>query len=1368
MGDDRFIERGTHDQLLGEPRVKTNGGEDVDFDPDAPTARAPWPRATVAEAQLLFEVTQTSGATATTTSTTGDGNAAAVTLRPLDESADSDVGAIGARRIVSPSKTQKEGGGARFRAVAGSTHETIHAPHLVRSFSSSSISPDIPTRGLVRAAPLPQEDTMATNEYHPRGKVQNLSHLLKARLSLASLKSEQGWEGDQYESEDPRARADMAYARKSGHHDTAKSHSQLHSRSRTSPGPVTMSPYAYDEHDPFQRHPSRHSHPAYRQSDLQTMGSPTMESLAKPKRKYTKKSPGHVTLSETPEPEPMDHSTEMMLQSDRGLILKTQIPKKGRPISKHAGTPQSTPTLSSFGVLPASHPYFKAKSTTSSHTDPSLPDRQTIHRSSSQESFMSSPPYPSNPQHHQFAKSQERYSLAPVRRRPGRPPLASTLARHAHTLSQSSLQPGPFSVSRPYHLPPNVTSAQDLTLLHSIQELPRYQPLSSPPNRGSQLPESAMRVPKNRHSYPLPSKLQRQQYHQSHGQSTITASPLEYDHLDQDEYFHEQSHSALAIGGQSSFAEGLPVGMNRRKRSSSGAEKRWPMARVEEGDMEGEPFQTAGRRNYPDYDDDDEMDVEFAQGRSRKRISRTDSDLSTQNFSGQPQEQSTDSTWREATPRRRPHSLVVLPHGQSEIVLQRYSDSSQSHMNVLDTERGLPPEHQPIREARVGRTFSNPRIFSNISVISTISTFNTYNTLSAFQSPRFSASASFIFSTRVDPLVHREPRELCHQHHVDNYQTEDLITRAERLSETLSLPEYGARCLGADAGSSGIDLTLTNSSLGSRPKAGAVSNQPSYPSSGKVLTKRTTRKGTGPFLKKHQILQQQLQQMQREHEEIEYKLALQQQQQSQKQTQHPQLGSQDPTLHFQLHQQQQQLQVLQQRQLELQQRQKRQEAELEKQYQRHQGSSHGRAKDDRERRLEYGHHPQQPQPGRPPKQRVLSRSESASSSTVQGLLQSPAFHHSPTQSSSSSSLTSAQTPTRRRQVQHQPILLRPVVLPTSSAYDAIGASRADGVSSSSSSSLAKNRHSPLYHNVPPPGQPLYRSLHAPYLMSPSSLDFSAKAASSSPLSSPTTIASASPTLTSRNVVVTPPTGQQQQQREREIRRSWESMGGLQEVTSGGQMRQEDEFDEASRHSSTVQQQQQPSTPLRRSLSKGSVSGRAMNPGTNTVGQRQATPFSSLPPTYHSHHRHTASLPSLHYYQQHALTGHSPSRPGSTSLESLPEGSVSSLPPTPQGVSQSYHDTTGIAEPHHSPFHTHDSPGHKMGDQDHKQATMARSVRSMPTPSTSSTSLAPQESQYAPGGMATSAQGGMATASTSSSSSDESVQRFLVRTPPGDH
>lgn len=193
MGDERFVEQGTHDQALGEPRVKRRGEEGVDFDPDALTARASWPRATVAEAQLLFEATQITGAAATTVTTTNYSDVAAATPRPLDKRAGGDVGSTRGRRVVSPStKAQEDGeGGASFRAVAGSTNESIHEPHsLVRSFSSSSISSDIPARGLVRAAPLSQEDAMAIDKYHPRGRVQDVSYsifsILRHTLSVSA------------------------------------------------------------------------------------------------------------------------------------------------------------------------------------------------------------------------------------------------------------------------------------------------------------------------------------------------------------------------------------------------------------------------------------------------------------------------------------------------------------------------------------------------------------------------------------------------------------------------------------------------------------------------------------------------------------------------------------------------------------------------------------------------------------------------------------------------------------------------------------------------------------------------------------------------------------------------------------------------------------------------------------------------------------------------------------------------------------------------------------------------------------------------------------------------------------------------------
>ncbi|KAF9130692.1 hypothetical protein BGX30_013400 [Mortierella sp. GBA39] len=72
--------------------------------------------------------------------------------------------------------------------------------------------------------------------------------------------------------------------------------------------------------------------------------------VAKPKRKYTKKSlllpqaraeaHGQVDLQTRQE-------NNELLYSDRGLILKTQIPKKGRPISKHSTTSSQTTTASS-------------------------------------------------------------------------------------------------------------------------------------------------------------------------------------------------------------------------------------------------------------------------------------------------------------------------------------------------------------------------------------------------------------------------------------------------------------------------------------------------------------------------------------------------------------------------------------------------------------------------------------------------------------------------------------------------------------------------------------------------------------------------------------------------------------------------------------------------------------------------------------------------------------------------------------------------------------------------------------------------------------------------------------------------------------
>ncbi|KAF8943591.1 hypothetical protein BGZ47_005261 [Haplosporangium gracile] len=99
--------------------------------------------------------------------------------------------------------------------------------------------------------------------------------------------------------------------------------------------------------------------------------------VVKPKRKYTKKS-SFLPQAMAENYDRVDFQSKQesneLLYSDRGLILKTQIPKKGRPISKHSTTSsQSTPTLTSLGILPASHHYFtKAETMSSSSTSSAM------------------------------------------------------------------------------------------------------------------------------------------------------------------------------------------------------------------------------------------------------------------------------------------------------------------------------------------------------------------------------------------------------------------------------------------------------------------------------------------------------------------------------------------------------------------------------------------------------------------------------------------------------------------------------------------------------------------------------------------------------------------------------------------------------------------------------------------------------------------------------------------------------------------------------------------------------------------------------------------------------------------------------------
>ncbi|KAG0343114.1 hypothetical protein BG004_005483 [Podila humilis] len=1533
--------------------------------------------ATVAEAQLLFEVSQTamgvtgSGVHSTSTVVDSSSRFSATNTAFLhgnehisSKGATYDIDSERPRNGVSAPTSVQETEGERGVTKAGyNEHEKIrtipvsgrqssipvsgtHVLHPVsHSCSSPSVASNIPLCGLVQAAPLLLSSN-STNGHPAQDRPRNLSHSVEAGLPLDNLNF-----GQQPRQVERRAvQAEEFQGQGKNQRQPIALHIQHHTRTGTMTSAESSKSTDVHENSGLFQHHGRHVYlPSNRQP---TISSPIGSSFSRPKRKYIKKSPRQAQATGTLSLESLTTpaSEEMMLHSDRGLILKTQIPKKGRPISKHGVATQSTPTLTSFGVLPVSHPYFKANSNSSPSNPTSLPGQKVKLGSNSQEAHLSPPACPANPQHHQYTIAKTRQDDIPVvtpRRRPGRPPLASTLARHSHTLSQSSLQPGPFSVSRHYHMLPKSLSSDSVhssTSLESIQEKSSARrPISHQRIHSvtleniSQIYETpAMRTPRNRHSYSLPPGLQQnrlQEQSPRHGHSnTIVASPLEYEHSGKDSYFPERLDSSESLVDDQGFsAEDISDGINRKKRSSSGAEKRWSMVRVDEGAIQGDGWcQEVETNRYLDDTGRDDMDDEFLEGRSRKRVTRADSDPSMR----------ADKSAREVA-HKRPHSFAAPLRGHSETSISPLETARQFRLDAEqdtllltqhETRVGRPmhgharslditPYHQPTQDlpsfsehaqfigsawqtlvqevpsTRVGldamlspghQTLissapSSPPLLSSapyhsgrrlghnlhsagraisllppvssvpsvpfISSLSSVSPAsvevspNSIHSLPrlpsllfvnrrrsgsslsiAYPSPSLSSNASFPspttlkspdrtncpFSTQPDRDHHRfqdqdshelqEPlsayRRAQHQHQLNVHRAEDLGTNVDCLSKALSLPAFATpRSLAEEDVFLGANAFTSNSS-GSGSSSTSMLDARTKPQVARQIAKRTARKGAGPFLKKHQILQQQLQQMQREHDAIEFKLAIQQRHQQILQQQR--LQSEQPQLPLQHLQQQGQLRVLQQRQFEIQQRQQRQEAELEKQHKRQQSvkanQQGGRPKDDH--RLNLGYHPQQPQPGRPPKQRVLSRSESASSSTVQNLLQSPRLVQKPIHPSLSpvaaASQSSALTPpSRRRQIQLQPILLHPVVLPHSSSAHGSGASPTECLSSATT---FKSRHSPLYHNVPPPGQPLYRSLHAPYLMSPSSLDLSTKTTSSSPLSSPTTVASASPTTTlGRNAISTLPEGSLQQQRQH--RRSWVSTSGVQDTAgpSSSHIRYDDKYDE--HHGQPYFQQQLQhvsSTALRRSLSRSSssIGGRIGYGGGSGIGQRQATPFSSLPPTYHSHHRHTASLSSLPLYHQQNLALSS-----TTSLESLPEvvSGDSSLPPPPRTTTTPrLHQGSATGAPlgafgatpknRYSPINS--APGlNSLGagsdshvgqnqtmDDERDQKTVSiptRPVRTMPTPSTSYTSLTPGDSGLY-GGIRDAEETVSVSRSNTSSSSDESVQLYHVRTPPADN
>ncbi|KAF9122353.1 hypothetical protein BGW39_009797 [Mortierella sp. 14UC] len=273
------------------------------------------------------------------------------------------------------------------------------------SISPNSAQDDVASRDTV----ITPQEQYAPHE--PGERMQSLSHMLEDRLSLASYRPEQGWDRLQ-SSNDEQQHYHEHHSRFSppSHPDDPMHHSgrYLRERPRTSPTHSTALQRENDElrrhqlnflqdgrsrqqhqQQDFRPHPQllqnrqqaheQQHHRAQSSSSMrddrasphymtQVSPSPTIEPVAavKLKRKYTKKSsllPLSMAESRDQTTVADLHSKQQamrneLLYSSRGLILKTQIPKKGRPISKHSTTSQSTPTLASLGILPASHHYF--------------------------------------------------------------------------------------------------------------------------------------------------------------------------------------------------------------------------------------------------------------------------------------------------------------------------------------------------------------------------------------------------------------------------------------------------------------------------------------------------------------------------------------------------------------------------------------------------------------------------------------------------------------------------------------------------------------------------------------------------------------------------------------------------------------------------------------------------------------------------------------------------------------------------------------------------------------------------------------------------------------------------------------------------
>ncbi|KAF9361356.1 hypothetical protein BGX26_003868 [Mortierella sp. AD094] len=600
-------------------------------------------------------------------------------------------------------KVSSEGGAVAqvSVAVAGlmqSRQQSI-TEHSPPQPSAMALSSNMKTLSASRISsyepPFPDSETIPLHpaSHVPGERMQTLSHLLKDQLSLASMRSDQGREGgrtgsdrrDHLRHDDEVANGTYVDEGRSPVHNSRENSARMYPGQRLyrqSISSPNLRLLTEESHQPGElryqrgmlehlslaaewRQPSRHHEDPYSPKGIRTLDqystSPLTEpEIAKPKRKYTKKTTHSPSLLENPNQEASRTVQESeLLQSDRGLILKTQIPKKGRPISKHSSISQSTPTLSSFGVLPASHPYFNSK-TGISPSSSLFPSTPPVRPPDSNRSPLTN--YPRNPDYPPLTATamDEVQPQTPIRCRPGRPPLASTIARHAHSQSHSSLQPGPFSASK----------SQPLSARYSPRDIHgRPPPPLSAPSPSMSVDGSAIKPQHNRHSYP--SSQGREQLQVLESQHRIAEHQTEYEHTNEDRHSQNIHNGEIPPSpGPASFAEGVSTQTNSRKRDSYGTEKR--QSTDDYHCLEDERRSMSSVYDIKERQDEHYQDQsEYAKGgRSKRRLSRSEMDIAGLETNTRDENEIVQRWLGHGSEHRpRPRSLM-LPRGNSDSSLQ--------------------------------------------------------------------------------------------------------------------------------------------------------------------------------------------------------------------------------------------------------------------------------------------------------------------------------------------------------------------------------------------------------------------------------------------------------------------------------------------------------------------------------------------------------------------------------------------------------------------------------------------------------------------------------------------------------------------------